>query len=166
MATFRFKLQPVLDLREREERERRLAVATLESRRSSLERALRDRQSEIASNKRDLRDGLSPGSGMRNAALLRQQAATTLAIEAKGRQILLQLAGVHRQLEGARSLLAEASRRRRAVEILKERRLERWLAEQKRREAAFLDDLACTRHARAGAGPTDEEARACSDDSG
>ncbi len=147
MPVFRFKLQPVLDLRHREERDHQLVVSALESRKQQLENALRDRQAEIASNKRDLREGLSPGIGQRNAAMLRLQAASTLAIEGKAHQILLRLAGVHRQLEGARARLAEAARRRRAVEILKERRLERWLTEQKRREAAFLDDLVSTRHA-------------------
>ncbi len=157
MARFRFKLQPVLDLREREERERRLVVATLESRKAQLEHALRSRQAEIASNKRDLREGLSPGAVGRNPALLRMQASSTMAIEAKGRALLLQLAGVHRQLEGARARLAEASRRRRAVELIKERRYERWVTEEKRREASMLDDLTGARHARA---PIGEGARA------
>jgi len=150
MPAFRFKLQPVLDLREREERDRQRIVATLESRRQQLERALRDRQTDLSSIKTDLRRALSPGEPA-DGPVLRLQAGAAMAVQAKGQRLVLQLAGIHKQLEVARKHLAEASRRRRAVELLKERRYHQWIGDLRRREDAANDEVGTIGAARATA---------------
>jgi len=61
---------------------------------------------------------------------------------------VLELAGIHRRLETLREGLRAASRARRAVEILKERRFEAWRREQDRREQAELDEMAVIRGSR------------------
>lgn len=63
---------------------------------------------------------------------------------------VIQLAGVHQRLEASRLELVEATTRRKAVEVLKERRHEQWKSEEKRRENAASDELAVMGAARQG----------------
>ena len=60
----------------------------------------------------------------------------------------LELAGLHRRLEAARSELTEAARDRRAIELLRERRLFEWRRRIDRAEDAVIDDLAAAAAAR------------------
>jgi flagellar export protein FliJ len=148
MARFRFPLDPVLRMRRHAERERQRAVAAIEGERAALEAALRRLQEGAAGGRDELRDGLV---GDVDVALLRQHAASAMRSARQARRIVLQMAGVHRRLEEARRALVEAMRRRRAIELLRERRLETWRTEARRRDAAALDDLAGARAGRTGA---------------
>ncbi len=153
MAKFRFNLQPVLDQRERIERDRKLMVARVQSERAALENQLRDFQGAISAQKGDLRaamtgDGADGGTVI-DAAKLRVQAHASLTLQVKAQRVVLQLAGLHRRLEVARAALATAAKDRRAVEVLKERRFARWKAEQDRRAATALDEIVTSRAARA-----------------
>jgi flagellar export protein FliJ len=65
-----------------------------------------------------------------------------MAVDRLARRTVLELAGLSQRIEAARQTLVVAAQRRRAVEILKERRREEWKQEADRRETAFLDDLA------------------------
>jgi flagellar export protein FliJ len=152
MAAFRFNLQPVLEQRERIEEDRTLAVARLESERLAMEHQLREYQGALAAQKGDLRasmGGAGAGGGVIvDPARLRVQAHASLTMQVRAQRVVLQLAGVHRRLEAARVLLAAATRDRRAVEVLRERRFARWKAERDRREAAAVDEIATGRAAR------------------
>ena len=61
---------------------------------------------------------------------------------------VIELAGLHRQLEDARGKLAIAAQERRAIELLRERRYDQWRAELNRREEAAFDDMSTTRSCR------------------
>jgi flagellar export protein FliJ len=65
----------------------------------------------------------------------------------QGQRIVLELAGVHRRLDSARIALIEAARRRRAVELLRQQRLEQWQAAQDKAETDAIDELAVIRAA-------------------
>ena len=73
---------------------------------------------------------------------LRMHAATSIAAMRKAQRIVLQLAGVHKRLEAARSELAQAMKARRVIEILRERRLQEWMALREKTEVNELDELA------------------------
>ncbi len=154
MARFRFGLRAVLELREREERERQRVVASLERERMELEASLRACQSSIRACKEDLRDAMGRGSGPVDAPSLRLDAGSALGTQIRAHQAALRLAGVHRRLETARAGLMEATRARRAIEVLKERRLAAWEAEERRKEGAMLDEVG-TMGASRRAGPAD-----------
>lgn len=147
MARFRFSLQPVLDARQREEQQKQREVAEVERRRRDLEQALRDHQASLATDKSALRSELA---GAIDVHALRLQAGASLHVMRKARRVVLELAGAHKQLERARSELLEASKRRRAVELLREKRYEQWLAEQRRAENAAADELAVMRAGQVG----------------
>lgn len=167
MPRFVFRMQALLDIRSQEERERQLAVARLERERLDLEGRLTACQREIASHKADLRallGGPDAAAGV-DTRTVRLQAGASLHAEARAQRLAIQLAGLYKRLEAARSALREATTRRRAVDLLRERRREEWAAGERRAEARELDDLSTMRFARddqsgvnarpldAGAGP-------------
>lgn len=148
MARFRFGLQAVLDLRERQEREHQRVVARLERERLDLEDMLRGYQGTIRAAKDDLRGSMGRGGGRVDAASLRLDAGAAMGMQIRAHQAVLRLAGVHRRLETARRLLMAATRARRAIEVLKERRLAEWQGEEKRKEGVLLDEAGTMNAAR------------------
>lgn len=142
MARFRFALQPVLDLRQREEDQRQKAVGELEQERLRIEDGLRRRQHSIARAREEVREGLV---GSLDPNGLRSQANASLSLMRDAQRTVLELAGIHRRLEGARRDLQEASRRRRAMELLRDRRESEWRRNLDRREQAAIDELSMTR---------------------
>lgn len=162
MPRFVFELEPLLEHRKRIEEEHQRAVAALERTRLDIEERLRMAQETITEARQILRDQLAGGNAAADAGpapasprvslqSVRLQMNASLHMNARARQAVLELAGVHKRIEAARSRLLEATRARRALEILKERRYERWKWEQRRREERELDEINTQR-----AGRTDE----------
>lgn len=145
MPKFRFKLDPVLRARRIEEREKQRAVAEIERERREYEDRLRQMQQHITAGKGELRGRLT---GRIDPAALRQQAHNSLSLSRKAQRTVLELAGVHKRLDAARRELVEAMRRRRAVELLRDKRYEQWLAEQEKADTAMIDELAVNAAAR------------------
>lgn len=141
MAKFRFSLDPLLELRRREEASCKREIALLESQRRHLEDSIRARQREISEGKDSMRTSLV---GELDATLLRQQAAATMGVDRLARRAVLELAGQAQRIARVRATLVEFAQRRRALEMLRERRLAEWHANENRREVTFLDELATT----------------------
>lgn len=139
MPRFVFKLQPVLEQRSREEKDRMRVVAELESQRMAIEQRIRTCQSRITDGRREVALALSGGRVDLGAAKL--QSAATLRHDQEARRGVLEMAGVLQQLERARADLVRAAARRRAIELLRDRELERFRDEENRRENAAMDDL-------------------------
>jgi len=146
---FVFELEPVLEQRSRQEREHQKKVADLQRQRSALENEIRACQHAIDQEKRDLRTLLGEGDGgavdLRGA---RMQAGASLHHMARAQRAVLKLAGIHRRIGHARAALLEATKRRKAVENLRERRFDEWKREQEAGEARELDDLSVMRFGR------------------
>jgi flagellar FliJ protein len=145
MPRFRFKLDPVLETRRRAEQAKQRVVADLDRRRLEMEETLRRRQAAITAGKDSRRDQLV---GRLDIAALRAHAGSTLQVIRDAHRILLELAGVHKQLDAARAELIEASRDRRAIELLRERRFEEWKKRVNKAEDAVIDELAVQSAAR------------------
>jgi flagellar FliJ protein len=150
MPKFRFALEPVLEMRRREEREQQRRVAELERQRLDIEARVARHEAMLRSEREDLRDRLAPGSSSSGTAFaaVRAQAAASVDAVRRLRRLAIDLSGVMERLARVRSELAEAASRRRAVELLRERRFAEWLSEQNRREQASQDDLSTMRAAR------------------
>lgn len=146
MAKFRFELEALLRARRLAEQTRQREVAGIERERSILEDTLRRQQRMIEEGKASLTGALV---GMIDAEALRLHAAATMQQLRQGQRIVLELAGVHRRFEAARTTLIEAARRRRAVELLRQRRFEQWCAAQDKAETDAIDELAVIRAAQA-----------------
>ncbi|MCC6283955.1 MAG: flagellar export protein FliJ [Phycisphaerales bacterium] len=150
MARFRFTLEPVLEMRRREEREHQRRVAELERQRLDIEAQVERHESMLSAERGDLRDRLAPGAGSSGTAFaaVRAQAAASVDAVRRLRRLALDLSGVMERLARARSELAHAAARRKAVELLRERRFAEWLADGARREQAGQDDLSTMRAGR------------------
>ncbi len=150
MARFVFSLQPVLKARRRAEEELQRDVAQIERDRMRLEDVLRGHQRSLVSDKSLLRAGLT---GLIDVRDLRLQANCSRHIMRRAQQIVLELAGVYKRLEAARARLIEATRHRRAIELVRERRFEGWKAAINKAETAALDELAVIAAARKESDP-------------
>jgi len=144
MARFRFRLDTLLEARRRAERDRQIELAELERERLRLEDAIRSRYAAARAGREDLRRALTPGAP-RTMASVRLQATASLSLETQTQRLAIELAGVLRRLEGARERLLEAARERQAVERLREKRRDSWLAQERRREAIEQDEIAGAR---------------------
>ena len=139
MTRFTFKLEPLLKVRRAEERRHQVAVAEVANRIHALEEEIRRGQAQIAVARDELRSGLT---GTLHAHELRMHATAALQHLRRTQRLLPDLAANHRELEAVRADLVEAARRRRAIELLREQRYERWKGEQQKLENAALDELA------------------------
>jgi flagellar FliJ protein len=150
MAKFRFNLQPLLKARELAERSCQHAVARIETERLALEDRLRRHQTAISEGKQTVRESLVGPVNLRD---LRLHAGASMHSMRLAQRIVLELAGVHKRLEAARQELIEASRRRRAVEIIREQRFEAWKNAINKADAAVIDELAVIAAARKDVNP-------------
>ncbi len=141
MARFRFELEAVLQHRLRLEQEQQRVVAELESSRATLEGTIRSCQDGLVRERTEMRAMLE-SSDIRGAKF---QSGAAGRLVATAQRAVLELAGVHKRLEAARAALLEATKSRKAVELLKERRLEEWRYQQARREAEAIDEIAVMR---------------------
>lgn len=148
MARFRFPLEALLTFRRHTEREKQLGVARLEVERRGVERVIVGYQERIREGKADLRRVLAPGTAPVDPRAARLQASVSLHLQLKAQRSAVSLAGVLKRLGDARDELKDAAVDRRAIERLKEKRREAWLAEQSRAEAAMLDEIGTMRAAR------------------
>lgn len=147
-SRFHFALDPLLAARRRAEENAQREVARLELIRRDIEQLIRQRQQEIADGRGALRGALT---GRIDGPALRVHAGAAVQVMRQGHQLVLKLAGVMSALERARQALAEAAARRRAIELLRERRYLAWRQEIDRAETAAIDDLAVIRAGRAAA---------------
>jgi flagellar FliJ protein len=139
MPRFRFPLEPLLKARRHEERKKQLAVAVLERQRLELEDTLRRQNVFIEAGRRSLADRLQ---GSIDIDALRTHARATIKAMQHANRLVLEIAGVHKRIETARGELVEATRDRRAVELLRERRFDAWKARIEKAEDADTDELA------------------------
>ena len=138
MAKFRFQLRAVLEHRKMVEQQKQRAVAELQAQRLRLEGVIRQCEQAIRQERTELK-GLLSEADIRGA---RWQAAASIRLVATAQRTALELAGVFKRQETARADLLEATKRRKAVELLRDRRFEEWKQDQNRREMAAMDELA------------------------
>jgi len=139
MPKFVFNLGPLLHVRARAEEAAQRALAAHERERVRLEELLRTQHQGLTDSSHALRDRLV---GRLDVHELRLHASAALRGERDARMLVLELAGVHRNIEAARKQLLEARQQRKAIEILRERRYEAWRAAVERQEDVLLDEIA------------------------
>ncbi len=145
MPRFVFRLQPLLEARKLDEEAAQRRVAEIQRERLQLEGMLRRHQRSITDGKQVWREELL---GRIDLDALRLGANASLHLQRKAQQVVLMLAGVHSRLQTARARLIEATKRRRAIELLRDRRFEQFKAALAKAETAALDELAVNRFAR------------------
>lgn len=145
MSKFVFALEPLLRARRAEEESAQRSVAEIQRERYALEDRIRRKQQAITIGKSEQQDCLT---GVLDMSILRSHAGSTLRLMRDAQRIVLELAGLHKRLEVARDKLREDTRRRRVVELLRERRYASWKRTQEKIERDSLDELAVIAAAR------------------
>jgi flagellar FliJ protein len=140
MARFVFKLEGVLRQRLYAERERQRALAVLRQQMTDLQNALRALNGSVQTANDDIRANHLTGKLDMN--FLAAHRRYLVAVQRQGMELAQRMALLQRQVDEARQALAEAAMQRKIIEKLREKQLERWKADQSRRETADLDEIA------------------------
>lgn len=127
-----------------------LALAERERARAEQARAAREIEARVATGRLEWRDRLASagGGGGVEMTAVRMQAGATLRDLAALKRAALSLAAAEREAARARGSLLEATKRRRAIEDLRERALAAWKSERARLEQRTIDELVVTRFGR------------------
>lgn len=147
MARFVFKLQPVLEQRERAERDQMLVVAELERERLALESRIRTCQGMMSDERRTLASALGVGHRV-DVQAVKMQAGASLKHNFDAQRAVLELAGVYKRLEAARHELAAVSARKKAVEMLRDQQKQDFQRAMDQKETHELDEISVMRHGR------------------
>lgn len=145
MARFRFKYETLLKHRQMIEDERQRELAQQLRTRMIMTDQLRTMQDTIRDAKRQLGSGLV---GKVDLGAISQFASFSGHTAQRAQQIVIRLAEIEKKVDAARKNLLEATRQRKALELLRDRHLAQWRAEQQRREDAELDEIATQRYTR------------------
>lgn len=139
MAKFTFRLEAVLRHRRFVEDQRQGELAAAQREMARLEGELRALNEAASSVTDDVRANRLTGRlDMNFLAAHRRYAA---AVQRKGMIVVQEMAKQQREVDRARAALAEAVKRRKIVEKLKERQRERWVVEQGHKDAAETDEV-------------------------
>ena len=150
MKRFTFRLQPVLDHRKRIEDQKQLVVAARARALDEAERELARLNEEFRKHSMMLRDGHKKFE-------TRELQCIYAHLQFLDRCIVAQIRIVAERrvaLDRARTDLLEASKEKKIVEKLKERRREGYVLEEQRMEQKEIDDGNARRHGRVQAGGT------------
>ncbi|MGI9012757.1 MAG: flagellar FliJ family protein [Phycisphaerales bacterium] len=142
MKRFQFKLDPVLRMRQHEERAAQAAVAEVARECEKLRAQLQRLQMQLASDQQGMRAAVS---GRVDIDSLRASSAAHLDGRRRAEVIVRHLADAERRLQTAQHHLQACTARRRALEQLREARMDDWHADRLREEQIVLDDLASLR---------------------
>lgn len=140
MSAFRFSLEPVLKQREAIEHDAQQEVASRERTRLAILHELQTLQERDDAERRDLANRLG-STGRLDASALRQQSVATMQVARQIREAALLASGATHRLDQARTVLIEATARRRAIELVREQQYEEWKARERRRETESLDEM-------------------------
>jgi flagellar FliJ protein len=139
MSKFIFRLEPVLKQRKREEQERQRELASRELVVVNLQNDLKRLDESLQGAAEDLRKNHLTGAINLNFLTAHRRFLT--AMQRQGIGIVLQVAGAQVLVDEARQQLAEAAKRRKVIEKLREKQFARWREDQERRELAQLDEI-------------------------
>ena len=145
MARFQFRFDPVLRQRQAAEDHCQRELALLLRQRMILQSQLRSMQQAISQSKRNLADGLVASVDLNRVSQFARYSGQETR---RAQQIVVRMSGLEKQIEQARELLLDATRARRTMELLRERRYEKWRAEQQRRETIEMDEVALQQYVR------------------
>lgn len=139
MARFVFRLETVLKQRRWEQQQRQRDLALREAHLHDLQQALKRLNAQVQSANTDMRENRLVG--LLDLCFLAAHRRFLAAMQRGGMEVMQRIAIAQKQAADAQAALAEAAKRCKAIEKLKEKHLERGCAEQKRREMIELDEI-------------------------
>lgn len=135
---FRFRLQRILELRERELRDRRLDLARVQSEEGAATQRLAEARDERMARDHAL---CTVDPGPLSPLELQARHAATEAHEHRERHLHATLQQIRARVEAARAAAVEAHRQVRMLETLRDKARERWAREIDAQERREQDDI-------------------------
>lgn len=145
MAKFVFQFEALLTTRRNTEEQRQRELGEVMRKRTDMLTELSTIQSTIRQSKTELSDALTGRVDMTRVGQFARYSASS---SARAMAVVSKLAQVEREVEAARQRLLQSVKERKAIELLKKRRLEEFKQQAERVEAEALDEMAVQRHAR------------------
>ncbi|QQE11191.1 flagellar export protein FliJ [Planctomycetota bacterium] len=145
MPGFEFKLDALLKHRCTEEEKCQRDLSRLLRSKMIFEDELRKMQQTITESKHQLGDGLV---GKINISRVAEFASYSGQTTMRGHHLVMKMAELEQHIQIARQKLLEATKKRKALELLRDKQKEAWIREQNRRETAELDEIATQKYAR------------------
>ncbi|NLE02352.1 MAG: flagellar export protein FliJ [Fibrobacter sp.] len=138
MKKFNFTLQSLLDIRLRKEDEIKLMLA---KKINQIQQSFAI-QNEIHDKLRDLQETEKKRrKETENVSLLKASVAYRFKLKADLIEIVRKIDTLKNEADNIRAKLTEATKQRRAIEILKENKFSEWKKEQNDLEQKFIDDI-------------------------
>jgi flagellar FliJ protein len=145
MAKFTFRFEPLLRHRRLIEDQRQRDLARLMRSQMIFHGQLRNMQQTIRQSKQDLAAGLV---GKVDLMSIGRFAGYSSQVSSRGREIVSKLAELESHITSARQRLLDASRQRKAMELLRDKHATQWQHEQDRREVNELDEISSQQYIR------------------
>ncbi len=139
MAKFVFQLDGVLRHRTNIEQRCKRELAVIQGQMSALDGELRALDASVRASEADLRTNRLVGR--LDLAFLAAYRRYAVAMQRKAMGIAQKMAGIQVQLDQAKRNLAEAAKKRKVIEKLRERQLARWREQLERRDVAEMDEI-------------------------
>lgn len=139
MAQFHFQLQGVLEHRERVEKDRQRELAVAQAEMVRLDGELQAINRDVQQSTDDVRDHHLVGR--LDMTYLAAHRRYMLGMQRKVLTLAQKIAAQQQVVDSARRALAEASKRKKILEKLREKQHRRWNDALARREAGALDEL-------------------------
>jgi flagellar FliJ protein len=138
MARFVFKLEGVLKQRRHEERERLREVSVRQAAVTEVQSSLQRLNESVSGSNEEVRQNRL--TGVLDMNFLGAHRRFLFAMQRRAIELAQKMAYAHKQLHEAQALLAEAAKRRKTIEKLRENQFARWRAERNRKEQLQLDE--------------------------
>jgi flagellar export protein FliJ len=139
MARFVFRLSGVLRHRRHIERQRQRDLAALDAQMTLKRAQFAELDRQVRENLDDLRQNRL--IGRIDVSFLQAHRRYMLAMRKKVFDMAGEMAVLQQQIDRARLALTRAATDRKALELLRDKRKNEWLADQSRREIAQLDEV-------------------------
>jgi flagellar FliJ protein len=140
MPKFVFKLEGVLKQRKHAERQRLLELGVIQKDMTRLQENLRMLDQTVRDAEKDLRENRM--TGKLDLAFLAAHRRFAFSMQRKAMALAEQMAGVKIKVDEAQKKLTDAVKRRKAIEKLREKQLERWREDLARAEIHEMDEVA------------------------
>jgi flagellar FliJ protein len=140
MPKFVFKLEGVLKQRKHAERQRLLELGVIQKDMTRLQENLRTLDQTVRDAEKDLRENRM--TGKLDLAFLAAHRRFAFSMQRKAMALAEQMAGVKIKVDEAQKKLTDAVKRRKAIEKLREKQLERWREDLARAEIHEMDEVA------------------------
>jgi flagellar export protein FliJ len=154
MNAFRFNLQTVLRLRQQQEEASAVGLARARSTADEARKAREDLEAVREAGRTRLSQAHGAGGPVGH---LQNMALVVGSVDALLERAEVECVKADEQVEESRKAYHAAFQQRRTMDQLRTRRLEEWRTAQNKHEQQTMDEVALTRHARAGASPASGE---------